>query len=280
MAKSGSDTLYALGSTGAEHERLIRQATLLAPCTERLFREAGIEPGHRVLDLGSGIGDVAMLVARLVGPSGEVVGAERDKNSIARAKARAIGAGLQNISFIQSDVCDIASETPFDAVVGRFILEFVPNPVAVLRVVSRVVRPGGILAFQEPSYAPFLLMSAHLPLWSSGVSLIHEAIRRSGAHTEIGLSLHGVFQDAGLPAPRMRMEMLLGSDPDFTRWVSDLLCSLQPQIQKQNLSVAPLGDLDTLPQRLHSEVAASKTVVPFVALVGAWSRKPTGETLG
>ena len=56
---SGSDTLYALGSTEAEHERLIRQATLLAPCTERLFREAGIEPGHRVLDLGSGIGDVS-----------------------------------------------------------------------------------------------------------------------------------------------------------------------------------------------------------------------------
>jgi SAM-dependent methyltransferase len=188
VAKSGSDTLYALGSTGAEHERLIRQATLLAPCTERLFREAGIEPGHRVLDLGSGIGDVAMLVARLVGPSGEVVGAERDKNSIARAKARAIRAGLQNISFIQSDVCDIASETPFDAVVGRFILEFVPNPVAVLRVVSRVVRPGGILAFQEPSYAPFLLMSAHLPLWSAGVSLIHERfdapgpIQRSALH--------------------------------------------------------------------------------------------------
>jgi SAM-dependent methyltransferase len=221
-----------------------------------------------------------MLAARLVGPSGEVVGVECDKNSIARAKARAIEAGLQNIRFIQSDICDVASEMPFDAAVGRFILEFVPNPVAVLRVVSRMVRPGGILAFQEPSYAPFLLMSAHLPLWSACVSLMHEAIRRSGAHTEIGLLLHGGFQDAGLPAPHMRMEILLGSDPDFTRWVFDLLCSLRPQIEKESLSLAPLGDFDTLPQRLHSEVAASKTVVPFVALVGAWSRKPTGETLG
>jgi ubiquinone/menaquinone biosynthesis C-methylase UbiE len=67
---------YALGSTDAEHERLIRQAARLAPLTERLFREAGIGPGQRVLDLGSGVGDVAMLVARLVGPSGEVVGIE------------------------------------------------------------------------------------------------------------------------------------------------------------------------------------------------------------
>jgi len=55
---------YALGSTAAEHARLIRQAAGLAPVTERLFREAGIGAGHRVLDLGSGVGDVAILAAR------------------------------------------------------------------------------------------------------------------------------------------------------------------------------------------------------------------------
>src|SRR5262245_60188429 len=94
---------YALGSTDAEHERLIRQAARLAPLTQRLFREASIGPGQRVLDLGSGIGDVAMLAARLVGPSGEVVGVERDILSIARAKARVAAAALHNVSFIQSD---------------------------------------------------------------------------------------------------------------------------------------------------------------------------------
>ena len=95
---------YALGSTDAEHERLIRQAARVAPLTERLFRKAGIGPGQRVLDLGSGVGDVAMLVARLVGHSGEVVGIERDLRSLARAWARVAEAGLLNVSFIQSDV--------------------------------------------------------------------------------------------------------------------------------------------------------------------------------
>ena len=61
---------YGLGYTTAEQERLIRQAAMVAPATERLFRAAGIGPGQRVLDLGSGMGDVAMLVARLVGPGG------------------------------------------------------------------------------------------------------------------------------------------------------------------------------------------------------------------
>ena len=77
-ASNDPRSLNALGSTDSEHERLIRQAARLAPYTERFFREAGIGPGQRVLDLGSGVGDVAMLAARLVGPSGEVVAVERD----------------------------------------------------------------------------------------------------------------------------------------------------------------------------------------------------------
>src|SRR5437879_13928382 len=112
---------YLLGSTDAEHERLIRQAVRLAPVTERFFREAGIGSGQRVLDLGSGVGDVAMLVARLVGPSGEVVGVERDPRSIARARARVAEADLRNVSFAQSDVHQIQSSKPFDAPSSRLI---------------------------------------------------------------------------------------------------------------------------------------------------------------
>src|SRR5215472_16969541 len=75
---------YGIGSTDSEYERLIRQGALLAPLTERLFREACIGSGHRVLDLGSGVGDVAILATQLVGERGEVVGMERDAGSIRR----------------------------------------------------------------------------------------------------------------------------------------------------------------------------------------------------
>ena len=67
---------YALGNSDAEYDRLIRQAARLSPFTERFLLEAGIAPGQRVLELGSGIGDLAMLVAHIVGPGGEVVGVE------------------------------------------------------------------------------------------------------------------------------------------------------------------------------------------------------------
>src|SRR5215468_3616220 len=98
---SSATTPYALGTADTERDRLIRQAQWLAPYTERFFREAGIGPAQRVLDLGSGVGDVSLLVASLVGPSGEVVGVERDPRSIARAQARVADAGLHNVSFTQ-----------------------------------------------------------------------------------------------------------------------------------------------------------------------------------
>ena len=93
MPPATADTPYPLGATSAEHARLIRQAVIWDPFTERLFRDAGIGPGQRVLDIGSGVGDVAMLAARLVGQSGAVIGVERPSHdrhgAIARRQCRA-----------------------------------------------------------------------------------------------------------------------------------------------------------------------------------------------
>ena len=274
MTRHTRDAGYILGSSDAEHERLIRQAIRLAPITERFFREAGIGPGQRVLDLGSGVGDVAMLVARLVGPSGEVVGIERDARSVNRARRRVADAGMTTVTFVQADIANFSSQSRFDAAVGRYILQFLPDPVAALRSLAQTVRPGGVIAFQENSWAPMLALSAHLPLWSAAVTLLHEVSVHSGVSVEMGPALHRTFLNAGLPAPRMHLETELGCDPEFTRLLSDAIGSVRPQIEKHNLSLEALGDLDTLQERLQSEVASSVAVVPWVPLVGAWCRTP------
>jgi ubiquinone/menaquinone biosynthesis C-methylase UbiE len=205
MSVQSSTSQYALGSTDAEHERLIRQAKRIAPITERLFREAGIGPGQRVLDLGSGVGDVAMLAAGLVGPTGSVVGVERDTRSIVRARARVAEGGFQNVTCTECDVNQVADDQLFDAVVGRFILEFLPDPVAALHSLLKLVRPGGIFAFQASSWAPVFAISTHLPLWSAAASLVREIATRSGVDLELGLGFYRTFQEAGLPAPAMQM---------------------------------------------------------------------------
>jgi hypothetical protein len=74
-----SCTKYILGHSPAEIQRLMSQAVMLRPITERLLRSAGIEPGMRVLDIGCGAGDVSMLAAELVGSTGSVVGIDRNE---------------------------------------------------------------------------------------------------------------------------------------------------------------------------------------------------------
>jgi len=263
-------------STDLEHERLIRQATHLAPFTERFFRDAGIGPGQRVLDLGSGAGDVAMLAARLVGPAGEVVGIERDTMTIALARTRAAAAGFRNVTFTQSDVGNIEAGEPFDAVVGRLILAYLPDPVAVMRKLFRLVRLGGVLAIQDMWLAPALALNAHLPVWCAGLSLVLETLRRSGVHVDLGAALYRMFQEAGLPAPRVRIDVPVHTD---SRFMYDALVSLLPEIERLNLSLQSLGDFSTLLKRLQEEAAASKGVVAWVGLVGAFARtRPTQNT--
>jgi ubiquinone/menaquinone biosynthesis C-methylase UbiE len=263
---------YPLGNTDAEHERLIRQAVRVAPTTERFFREAGIGRGQRVLDIGSGVGDVAMLVARLVGPSGEVVAIERDRKSIAKASARVTEAGFHNVSFNESNVNEILDEKPFDAAVGRFILMYLPDPVATLRSISQAVRPRGVFVFQEPCWVPVLAHLASLPLWFATASLIDKTMRVSANH-DMGTELYQTFVEAGLPAPAMRMELPMGKEPYLAQWYYDTLCSLRPQMERLHMPIESLGSLDTLVQRLQDEVAKSKTVACWFASVGAWCRK-------
>jgi tRNA A58 N-methylase Trm61 len=72
-----------------EHRRLIEQSVLFDPLTSRLLHAAGIVPGMRVLDLGTGAGSVALLAARMVGPTGSVVTVDRDVEALALAAAHA-----------------------------------------------------------------------------------------------------------------------------------------------------------------------------------------------
>lgn len=265
---------YALGYTTSEQDRLIRQAARIEPILERLFREAGIGPGQRVLDLGSGVGDVSMLAARLVGPSGEVVGFERDASSIAVARKRVAEAGFRNVTFVQTDASEISSDKPFDAAVGRFILMFLPDPKAVLGNLARLVRPGGVLAFQEPSWLPFLAMASPLPLWSRVVSSVHETFRRAGVCVEMGPELYRMFQEIGLPAPKIFVETPVGSDADFTRVIPEVLGSLRPLAAQHGVDLDPVGDFATLSARVQAEIEAAKAFVTWMALVNAWVRKP------
>src|SRR5713226_1288348 len=105
-----------------------RLGQLLYPSTKQLFVQAGITTGMKVLDVGSGAGDVALLLAELVGPTGSIVGVEVHATILETARARVQAAGLTNVSFITGDIRDVALDEEFDAVVERNVLIYLPNP--------------------------------------------------------------------------------------------------------------------------------------------------------
>ena len=98
-----TDTAYVLGHSVFELKRHARQAQLLAPATTEYFYAAGMAPGMRVLDVGSGTGDVAFLAADVVGRSGEVVGTDIAAAAIESARESTRARGMAQLSFHQGD---------------------------------------------------------------------------------------------------------------------------------------------------------------------------------
>ncbi len=156
-----------------------------------------------VLDVGSGLGDVALLVAELVGPSGAVVGIDTNPSSLETARDRARAAGLGHVSFRTGEIASLELGEEFDAVVGRCILFFLRDPVAVLRRLVGYVRSGGLIAFQEPGNATLQPVSVPLsPLLDQLWGWIMQTYRHADLDLSMGLHLFRLFGEASLPAPR------------------------------------------------------------------------------
>jgi ubiquinone/menaquinone biosynthesis C-methylase UbiE len=120
------------------------------PLTERLLTDAGVGPGMRVLDLGTGAGDVALLAARIVGPSGRVVSVDRDLRTLMLAAVRCERAEVEHVDLAVGDLAvpDLP-EGGFDAVVARSVLLDLPDPARTLRAAAARLRPGGVVCVQE-----------------------------------------------------------------------------------------------------------------------------------
>jgi SAM-dependent methyltransferase len=268
---------YALGHSERELERLIAQAQRYEPFTAQFFREAGIAPGMRVLDVGCGAGDVSFLAARMVGPTGQVIGVDRAPVAVETARRRALALAVSNTHFVEGDASALAFaepfEEPFDAAVGRLVLEFSSDPVALLRSIAGHVRPGGVIAFQEVDWSGDRA-SPPVPTFSRCLRWGVEALQRSGADPYIGLKLFALFTAAGLPPPALSLQASVGSGPDHPVYAAfaDLMRTLLPRIVAQDVATADEVAIDLLASRLSAEAVATSATVVWMSVIGAISR--------
>lgn len=285
---------YALGHSPRELDRLSFQGTVLAPYTRKFLTEAGLKPSMRVLDVGSGSGDVSFLAAELVGPNGYVIGVDRSPEAVERARTRAIRCNIHgeegltrmsatvinNVSFAVGDPASMHFDKPFDAIIGRFVLMYQDDPTASLRNIMRNLREGGLVAFQELDSTTCRSWPAG-PVFDEAARWLAEALRSSGARPELGLEIHALFLDCGLPAPKMCMDAVVSGEEDSAvyRLVAEAVRSLVPTLEKLNIASAAEVQIDDLAERMREEVVAKRGVAMSYGLIGAWARKPfTQET--
>lgn len=266
---------YALGHSAQELERLELQSRFFEPLTRQFLRDAGLERGMRVLDVGSGFGDVAFLATELVGSTGEVVGIDTAAAAVAAATDRARQRGVTNVRFVEGDAAELTFDRPFDAAVGRLVLFHCPDPAVTLRAISRHVRAGGLIAFQDLDLHGFRTRP-HLPLHEQCMRWAVAALAQAGAHTDMGLALYDAYVAAGLPPPELRLAARVGAGPDSPgyRLLAGVVRSLLPAIERAGLATAAEVDIDTLADRLRAEALAHTAAVVYPPLGAAWVRKP------
>jgi SAM-dependent methyltransferase len=274
MAHEAELPVYALGHSDRELERLSVQARLVNPITRRFLGEAGIAPGMRVLDVGSGVGDVAFLVAELVGSKGRVVGTDRSGAAIALARRRAEERSLDIVSFRDGDPTDMTFNEPFDAVVGRYVLMFQPDPASMLRRVAAHARRGGVVVFHEP-YRGGIRSHPPVRLFDQAWGLVDDTFSRLGADPEMGIKLHATFIAAGLHAPAMRLESIIAGGTtslDHVHYEMDVAGTLVGEMERLGIATPEERESWTLADQAFAEAAATESVVVGRSEIGAWSR--------
>ena len=242
--------------------------------TRRLLVDAGIAEGMRVLDVGCGSGDVALMAAALVGERGEVVGVDRDPTALAMARQRVAGLGIANVSFVEGGFAALeASEAPFDAVVGRRVLMYQLEPIESVAALARRVRAGGLVVFQEHDASTMPASRVAMPLHRQVQGWMRETVMAEGANIHIGFDLHSIFERAGLSVEEVRAEAIVLTAEQIYP-AAAIIRAMLPRIVGEGVASEAEIDIDTLEVRLTRERLTVGATYLADMMFGIWARKP------
>jgi hypothetical protein len=149
-------------------------------------------------------------------------------------------------------------DKPFDAVVGRYVLQFIPDPSAAITRLSSNLRPGGVMFFHELDWDGARSSHDRVCGW------IERTIEGGGAQIRLGAYLASVFERAGLSGPTLRLESMIASGPaaiDAVHLVTDLVATQLPHMERMGMAKASEVALPSLAQRILAEIGADGTLV-------------------
>ena len=261
---------YSLGVDDAERARLLAQCAMHRTEAELLLDRVGLRPGDRALDLGCGPLGVLDLLAERVGPTGRVVGIDREKRYLAIARQELDARGLDGVELVAADATgtDLAPAS-FDLVHERLVLNNVPQPAAVVDEMVRLTRPGGHVAVQDVDWLTWTCLPEHAD-WNV---LREKAAAVWSGDVHLGRRLPALLRGAGLVDVEMvpHLRVFRPGEP-YHRLLVRFIALHRDRIldggQRPQLSWTP-------PSRgLESHLATPSTVVLYATFFQAWGRLP------
>jgi SAM-dependent methyltransferase len=271
--KGTDERAYFLGHSDAEVARLALQNAFYRDTTEAALRRAGLSAGMRVLDIGCGGGDVSLLAAELVGRSGFVLGIDRSAQAVSAARRRADRAGMRQVRFAVSELDTFTTDVTFDALIGRFVLMYLSDPAATLRMLIRHLRPDGIVAFQEMEMRT-ARSYPDAPLFERCIDWYATAIEGAGFESGIGGKLFATFQGAGLLQPQVIAAGRVEGGPDSPGYelMAANIRTMLPMLERLKAVKAEEVGLETLAERLRREAVDGGRCLMFPLLISACSQ--------
>jgi ubiquinone/menaquinone biosynthesis C-methylase UbiE len=263
---------YTLGHSEQELARLERQGEIFAAETREVLTRAGLAPGMHVLDVGCGVGDVSFIAAEIVGPGGSVLGIDRAADALHVARERAVHLGFDQVRFHDADLYAFEPDRRYDALIGRFILMHIHDPVGAIRRLSGYLGPGAAVAFIELDVESAAAVP-EIPLLSRCIDWIVTTYRRAGAQPNMGSRLYATFRAAGLTPSLTGMTRIVNADdPAVFAFTAATLSSLLPRIEQYGVTTAAEIDVDTIAERLHAAAVAGDNCLMMPRVIGAWAR--------
>jgi ubiquinone/menaquinone biosynthesis C-methylase UbiE len=263
---------YLLAS-GSELERVRLQARMWEPDAARLLDQVGIQSGWTCVDLGCGGYGVLSLLSRRVGPSGRVIGVERDPLQLASGRSYVEEQALANVEIIEGDA--YATRLPAGScnlVHVRFLFAPVGRDDELIREMLSLLPRGGVAVIQEPDSASWSCWPA-LDSWTQLKEWTLTSFRAGGGDFDAGRRTYQMLVDAGLKDVQVRAVVLgLSSTHPYAGLPVQFARSLKERIVASGL--ATIARLEEVIHDCEQQLPRIPRLVTSFVVTQVWGGKP------